>query len=239
MRILVVSDLHCEFHRDHGDSMIASLPLTDVIVLAGDIATPALLSRVMAKFCAKWPHVVYTAGNHEFYTSSPTKVHRQLEIIAATTPNFHWLNNTAITVAGQRFIGAPLWFSRFPDWQRLQSGMNDFHLIKDFNPWVFDQNHLTREYLDKEILPTDIVVTHYLPSQESVDPQWQGSPLNGFFVCDVSDMILEKEPKFWIHGHTHTSCRYSLGKTQVVCNPFGYAAQEENPRFNPNLIIEV
>ena len=31
-----------------------------------------------------------------------------------------------------------------------------------------------------------------------------------------------RQPKLWIHGHSHDRCDYSLGKTRVVANPMGY-----------------
>lgn len=81
----------------------------------------------------------------------------------------------------------------------------------------------------------------------SVAPEYKGSALNPFFVCDVEHVIRRNRPKLWIHGHTHTSCDYWIDHpvghvgsqtTRVVCNPFGYARHEENPKFNPGLFIE-
>ena len=53
------------------------------------------------------------------------------------------------------------------------------------------------------------------------------------------DVVVEKsEAKLWIHGHTHDNMEYSIDKTQVICNPRGYA-HEVNPAFNPQLIMEL
>jgi predicted phosphodiesterase len=42
-----------------------------------------------------------------------------------------------------------------------------------------------------------------------------------------------------VHGHTHESFDYEIGKTRVVCNPRGYASIEENRGFRPDFTVEV
>lgn len=239
MRVAIASDLHVEFHRDGGETLSKLLPEADALVLAGDIGTPNTLLRMLGYLYARYPHLFYVTGNHEYYGGSVTEVHQELEAWAASRPNFHWLRDSAVEVMGQRFIGSTLWFSRFPGWEQRQYNMNDFHLIQGFVPWVFDTNAATQAYLAAEVKPTDIVVTHYLPSPQSVHPMYANSPLNGFFVCDVEATIWAKQPKLWIHGHTHTSMDYKIGDTRVLCNPFGYLRREENPQFKQALVIDI
>ena len=43
----------------------------------------------------------------------------------------------------------------------------------------------------------------------------------------------------WIHGHTHESFDYEIGKTRVICNPRGYAPIEINKEFKPDFNVEV
>ena len=43
----------------------------------------------------------------------------------------------------------------------------------------------------------------------------------------------------WIHGHTHESFDYHIGKTRIVCNPRGYASIEENKGFRPDYTLVV
>ena len=35
------------------------------------------------------------------------------------------------------------------------------------------------------------------------------------------------------------ACDYRIGKTRVVCNPRGYAPDELNPRFDPELVVDI
>jgi len=50
-------------------------------------------------------------------------------------------------------------------------------------------------------------------------------------------------PVLWVHGHTHSSRDYVVGRCRVVCNPRGYAlaprALPENAAFDPALVIEI
>ena len=85
----------------------------------------------------------------------------------------------------------------------------------------------------------DVVVTHHLPTQLSVHPEYKGSPLNPFFVCEMDPLIFEKRPKLWVHGHTHKSVSKMVGRTRIVCNPFGYARHEENPEFSGVFTVEI
>lgn len=87
---------------------------------------------------------------------------------------------------------------------------------------------------------TRVVVTHHLPSWRSVAPSFLRAASNAAFASDLDDLF---EPvSLWVHGHTHHSFDYRAGTTRVVANPRGYPMQsgsDENPRFDPALVIEV
>jgi len=46
-------------------------------------------------------------------------------------------------------------------------------------------------------------------------------------VSDLSDTILKFSPDVWVHGHTHDSCEYILGKTTVISKQAGYEWDRE------------
>ena len=54
---------------------------------------------------------------------------------------------------------------------------------------------------------------------------------------DIEKVILDLQPKYWIHGHTHIPCQYDLGDTRVVCNPRGYP--RENPGPYAPVVLQV
>jgi hypothetical protein len=78
-----------------------------------------------------------------------------------------------------------------------------------------------------------------LPHDRSVAPQFRGSPINVFFLCDQEHLITKRKPALWVHGHTHSSMNHHVGPTQIVCNPFGYVADELNAAFDEHTKIDL
>lgn len=238
MKVHVASDLHLEFHRDGGDSVIAEFTPNDVevIVLAGDICSASMIPDVASKFCAKYKHVIYVPGNHEYFDVTPGEVFDKIWDASAANDGFHWLNDSAIEIEGRRFLGATMWYPKpamrknthDPFWYH---DFIDFTDIKDFEPWVFEQNKMTTTFIREETRPGDIVVTHHLPSHLSVSRRYAGQPTNVFFVCQMDDVIAKNRPAVWIHGHTHDSKDYKSHDTRVICNPFGYVGHALNEDF--------
>jgi Icc-related predicted phosphoesterase len=84
-----------------------------------------------------------------------------------------------------------------------------------------------------------IVVTHHAPSIKSNVDQYRSDRLSAAFASNMEDFILEHQPRLWIHGHTHESFDYQIGKTRVVCNPRGYAPIEINKEFKLDYTLVV
>jgi hypothetical protein len=113
-------------------------------------------------------------------------------------------------------------------------------LIRDFEPWVYEQNAAFEKRLAVHVRADDVVVTHHLPAFDSVPPRFVRSPMNAFFVCDMAKHVLAREPKLWIHGHSHDRCDYILGKTRVVANPLGYPNEPRSlEAFEPAFQVTV
>lgn len=246
MKALVVSDLHFEFHRDGGRTLVESFPDADVCLCPGDLSNAAGIWDALLILLEKYAHVVYTYGNHEFYGSNIPAVKKKVERLVRKLPSLgnvygklHVLDNSTCEIEGQRFVGTTLWFRKKPGSLKYDRMLNDFSQIGNSHQRIYEENDKAEEFLRETVQPTDVVLTHHMPSQQSVHPKYEGSPLNRFFVCDVEWLIKDRQPKLWIHGHTHESCDYVIGTTQVVCNPFGYVAYEENPAFNSELTVEL
>lgn len=253
MKVAVASDLHFEFHRDGGKTLAAELPDTDVIVVAGDLTNAASLWDSVRVLLEKYRHVVYVFGNHEFYGSSFQAVRQSVAKLQRRLPRLreeaaerhvelgelHLLDNSTVTIEGQRFVGTTMWFRHEEGIEWRHRFMNDFHVIKGATKGVYRENRKALEFLEETVTSDDVVVTHHLPSEGSIHERWKKSKYNCFYLCDVEEFIRERQPKFWIHGHTHNSFDYLIEKTNVVCNPFGYAAHEENPEFDSGLTIEL
>lgn len=243
MRIQPVSDLHLEFDPDHGKQFAQSLPvLGDVLVLAGDILPirrPPHVREMLAWFCDRFPLVVYVPGNHEFYKTSPTAGSELLATCARDFPNLRLLDSAVTEIDGVRFVGTTLWFPPTPDEEEYRSFLADFALIESFVPWVHEAHARHLAFLEQNVHAGDVVITHFVPHPRSIAPQYVGNALNRFFVAgDAAPLVEDRGARLWIHGHTHVSFDYRIGKTRVVCNARGYPA-EQGTSMNRELIIEV
>jgi predicted phosphodiesterase len=78
------------------------------------------------------------------------------------------------------------------------------------------------------------VVTHHAPSIRSIHPNFQGDAAAPGFASDLESLIEEHQPDYWLHGHTHFSCDYTIGRTRILSRQRGYPG--ENPDFAPLLI---
>jgi hypothetical protein len=115
-------------------------------------------------------------GNHEYYKSSPKQVARNLARLAKDIPEVVIPDNGAVVIAGQRFIGVTMWFRPDPMGNMNKRLMNDFSLIEDFEPWVYDQNAAFEKALATRLEAGDVVLTHHLPTPQSVPPTLTTSP---------------------------------------------------------------
>lgn len=243
MRFQLISDLHTEFHRDNGDAMLKSFDPTDVdlLIVAGDFSSGHYIEPTMGALCAKYPHVAFVLGNHEFYKSDPRVTQERARAAVAKYTNLTWLDESVVEVAGKRIIGTTMWFPRDTGREQDRNGLNDFRLIRHFTDWVFMKNQLAQEFLRRELRAGDIVVTHHLPSPRCIHPKYAGSPINKYFVCDMEALITERQPRYWLFGHTHEQVRERIGNCELIANPFGYLGvePEANRRFGERLVFEI
>lgn len=190
--------------------------------------------------CQRFPKVIYVHGNHEFYAGSRWSVDTAMRKATSRNANLVWLEKGVYSDGGVRILGCPLWFPSTELSRRMAGVWSDFHYIRGFSNWVYDQHMACVSFLRREMGPGDVVVTHYLPSWRSVHPRYAATDTNCFYVSDVESLIVERQPSLWIHGHTHESADYIVGRTRVLCNPFGYARMNMvNPRFDDSLTVDV
>jgi predicted phosphodiesterase len=145
MKLQILSDLHLEFHGEKWRDFVESLDPrgVDVVVVAGDLCTLPMLRHVIASLCSRYEAVVYVLGNHEYYHFSPGDVDGSLTSICEARPNFHWLHNEVVEIAGIRIAGTPLWFRDQPSNLSYEHAMNDFALIRGFKPWGMQRRKRT------------------------------------------------------------------------------------------------
>ena len=227
-------------------------------MLAGDIAPPRQAAAWALRFAKP---VIYVLGNHEFYGGCIDSTADELKALCAGT-HVHVLDNDEIVIAGVRFLGTTLWtdFMLFGAGEAREMAMAEAQrLMRDFSRIRAgdDPGHAVHAGAVGDAVPAarrlagararephagpTVVVTHHAPSPKSIHARFAGSPLNACFVSDAEHLPGAERVSWWIHGHTHDSFDYDLHGTRVVCNPRGYAKAgvNENPRFDPDLCIDV
>lgn len=232
MKIQVISDVHAEFHPDGGKGFWEDFPVVgDVLVIAGDLGSHRHITDNLGWAAAKFPHVVYVTGNHEYWGANGYDViKKNIEAAQFEHPNIHWLLDTIVEIDGVRFLGNTMWFKGDGMAQIYEHQWSDFRRIKHGVQWIYKANIRTQRFLRDNVRKGDVVVTHHLPCDQSIHPRFRTGPntwQNMFYFCDMSELILDQEPAAWIHGHTHDFNSYNLGKTRVVSNPHGYIGYEK------------
>ncbi|MBN9552922.1 MAG: metallophosphoesterase [Alphaproteobacteria bacterium] len=252
MKVWLLSDLHLEY-ADLRQPL--GIPDADVCVVAGDLCrAPANGVHWLAQNVAHAMPCVYVAGNHEFYGGG---IHEGLEdgrAVSTRFENVYFLENDAIILNGVRFVGATLWTDyRIEGSPELamhyaRERMNDHKRIAtQRNPWqrflprdAYRMHMESRRFVETALKADPIatvVVTHHLPHANSIPARFAGDLLNAAYASDLTSIIEEGRPALWLHGHTHDSCDYVVGRTRIACNPRGY--DTENRVFDSGLVLSV
>jgi predicted phosphodiesterase len=259
MKLRICSDLHLE-----GD-LSYKLPVMNgeedqILLLAGDIVPVKLFLEYGDEISflhdvnERFKSIIYIPGNHEYYGGDiQTAVSlMQEQIEKEKLYNIKFINNSVVDLEGVKLIASCLWTDMERDpvsMMNYWSLMGDYHAIKNgtkgLRPAHIQREFMISEFFIKEELSKDsIVITHHSPSYKGVARKFQGDVLNLFFHNKLDDLIYYREPKLWIHGHTHTPLDYTIGETRILCNPKGYSSQfkkdeYENDQFDPFLVVEV
>lgn len=266
MKIALCSDLHLEFE----DIDLKNTEGAEVLILSGDIMLAAdlhshsltvtnphielskrqitakrfrdFLSRVSNEF----PHVVYVAGNHEFYHGKWNASLDHLREACSVYPNVYFLERDIKVINEVSFIGATLWTdcnkSDPLTIHALADIMHDYRVIRNdehgyskLRPaHTMHRHQQTLSYLKQVLVDMknkDVVfVGHHAPSSMSVHDRYKHNVhyvMNGGYHSELSEFILDHpQVKLWTHGHMHDPFDYMVGTTRVVCNPRGYSGHD-------------
>jgi len=286
MKIKLVSDLHLEFSDINitNDDNCDVLILGGDIMIAQDLhdhpepnntADQAAIAngtglgrrqqasqryRDFLKRCSfQFSHVIYIAGNHEFYNGKFYAGIDYLREECAKYPNVYFLECDTKVIDDVTFIGGTLWTDMNKGdpltMHAIEGMMNDFRIIKNdkrnyasmsardvagrhARTLAYFRSVLAEQH-DKKF----VVVGHHSPSFQSMHPSYAHETLmNGGYHSDLSEFIMDHpQIKLWTHGHTHHPFDYVIGETRVVCNPRGYEndGYSEDTGWNPNIVLEV
>lgn len=261
-RIWIWSDIHAEWAENAWDPA-AHAPVAgfDVAVVAGDVHTPLTCSLDWLGERMRGAVVAYIPGNHDFYYNGGEDrytIYDQIERgrDRAAALGIHLLLDAAVVVGGMRIMGGTLWtnFGLSPhglshafrtaqgrfgmnDYRRIRTGTRSRNRIEPGE--VLAMHRATRGFIEDELArlhdgPT-VVVTHHAPHPASLpDPH---ADLSWCYASDLTDLIQERGPNLWVHGHVHRAADYQVGRTRVVCNPRGHCNEQSG--FVPDRVIHL
>ena len=272
-RIALYDDVHAEFERtaDGARRPDAWLPPpmldVDAILFAGDIESNAQRFRTFIGHVrvTQRPEteIVVIPGNHEGYGNNLVTQADEFRAAIADIPDTHYLERSSVTLAsGLRVVGATLWTDlSSPEHELNAWRMNDYHKISydDRRLLPEDTTKIHRDtlaWLTRELQTGDrartIVMTHHAPSTLSnwtavgeQNPLPYRSPeIEPMYCNNLDDMLIEKGPALWVHGHLHRSVDYQVGDTRVMSNPRGYwdrdpREDEQSPGFCDRFIVQI
>lgn len=233
VKIDYISDIHFECYEyplEFQQKILKTKNLeSTILILAGDIVNLKNLEntkKIFLNFCNEYEDVIYILGNHEFYHDNWDNIISNAYELEKLFENLHFLNNSNKIIQGINIYGGTLWFPEDPLNEVYSHMLSDYRYIKDFRKNVYLSNQLFLQNLEQ--FQGSLVISHHLPSYQSVADEYKGSPLNRFFACELTNIIKNLHPLFWIHGHTHHPCNYEILSdcqkydTRVLANPLGY-----------------
>ena len=154
MKIAVCSDIHLEF----GTISLDNTEGADVLILGGDICVAkdlntrdeyALMDRFgrseawhtfFQECSARFPHVIYIAGNHEHYHGDFRDTITRLRDKLGYLRNLHILDKEILTVDDVTFIGGTLWTDMNNEdpitLLHMKGMMNDFRCVDNSHRMV-------------------------------------------------------------------------------------------------------
>lgn len=242
MLLREMSDTHLEIAPYFVPPMVGDEDT--VMLLSGDICTAHSLGANVHQFfqsLKRFKAVVYIPGNHEYYREHIDKGDQKIKdwLKENGYHNVHYLNMDSVVIEDVAFVGATLWtdINKGDPLSKIQveNGLNDYRVIRAAGYRKLRGNdtiikHIThKNFIFEEIarlrsqVRRTVVLSHHAPSELSVHPKYKGDSLNAAYFTNMEDIVMDKGPDLWFHGHTHNNFSYTLGATEVLCNPRGYA----------------
>jgi hypothetical protein len=243
MKIAVCSDLHLEF----GPISLENTENAEVLILSGDICVANDLRELdkgnndksnqyhtfFQECCARFPSVIYIAGNHEHYHGDFAKSIGTIRDRLGYLVNLHVLDKESVLINNVFFIGGTLWTDMNKEdgitLMHMKSMMNDFRSVENsarkthyrdtlgnshvriarFTPDDAVEDHKKMlEYIKIMVEGKHgqkiVVVGHHAPSKASTHPRYANETImNGGYSSDLSEFILD-HPQIKLWTHGHT-----------------------------------
>lgn len=246
MKIYAISDLHLDdYKQEENEALARFLPEADILVMAGDFCNGKDKIGRFYNFVElvkpKYKHVIFVMGNHDHWGWDFENSHNAFSKVKDA--QVHFLQESLLTLSDfpdYVFYGGTLWYQESdPYWIDERRTIGGKDIIKANK--VFKSNLETLSLSipkDKKL----ICVSHHLPSNNCIAPQFVGAYTNEFFVDSSCEPLIKNiKPALWIHGHTHEYTETKFADTRIIANPRGYDGEHDGQfLINAiNRIIEV
>ena len=247
-KVLILSGDICVAHSLHDHPIDKPIP-ADAMKPGRNQGAAYKYREFFQHVSAEYDHVVYLAGNHEFYHGRFPDAYDWLREEMKNYSNIHFLDKEQVEIDGITFVGGTLWTDMNKNdpttLQLIEGMMNDFRIIRNsqrnygrFAPLDAVVHHReTLEYI-KSVVDSDaskkyVVVGHHAPSSLSIHETYKNDYyMNGGYYSDLSEFILDRpQIALWTHGHMHNPSDYMMGDTRIVCNPRGYKGHDPHADY--------
>lgn len=230
MKIICFSDPH---------GFLPNLGECDLILIAGDVAGHGGFKQQkewwMVHFVTWFEDlklkptskILITPGNHDdenlfrsntFITELYQKTNNQVKILIDEEYVYEYLDNEE--VKSIKIYGTP-WCKVFGNW----------HFMRDYN--------LLKEFFNKIPENLDILLTHDAPygcSDICYESRWGVDHIGNIALREA---IIEKKPKFCLHGHLHTSNHEPMFLEGTCVINLSLNDESYSPVFKPLILTEL
>lgn len=255
--IAYASDLHLPPYKTDRSMRALNFPAeVDLIVLAGDIAVGMQAITEAIELAEQYPttHLIFVAGNHEFYHQNIDKQIEMYRNACANHDRVHFLENDSVQLLGITFVGATLWsdFSILGEpelaMEKAQRFISDFRYIETGNGELLTPDYIVTkfqksyQFLNETLANCDplkaVVITHFPPGLATHNQNFSVDPLTAYFQANVDDLLEIYQPAAWIYGHNHFSNDLRSGRTRLISNQLGYSSEAGRiPTYDPQKVI--
>jgi predicted phosphodiesterase len=212
---------------------VKQLPSCDALILAGDVATPKTINRLidfLQAITSDYDKIFYVLGNHEYYQAG-TSIALYREVVSQV-PNVVLLENEQVDWSGLTIFGTTMWSDIQPG---AYYSMNDCNFL---SLEEYRKRHQQAKEAIMALAPAsiDVMITHHMPSHALTHERYRkyGTSMQSAFSTDMSGAF-DRVKQFWCFGHTHAPCDNVLEGVRFLCNPIGYPG--ENPSWEDKVIV--
>lgn len=251
--LVFASDFHIECGHDVAALLRPAITPGQTILLAGgDIAVQGETVHALADLGDELGcPIIGIPGNHDYYGLDLSTADAQFRADAARYAHVAFLNNESL-VLGDTHLWASCFWSDFggddmqAGYARLafQRYVADSRAIRvpstsSLRPFDYmSADDVVREHLaacasleawlddcDRLDVPREkrVVMTHFTPTPALIQPIYENSPLNGYFVPDASRYF--SRVGTWLCGHTHGPGEVVQNGCRVINGSLGYPGE--------------